>query len=242
MRNQTVLKQAYIPAPSKSFVPSSGQPSAERRRFAKATIAFVTLAVAALVPATVFAQQAASAPTGHRIAVIDVGYIFKNLPEIKAQISKVEADLKKDEAELKQKREALKQAVEQLKTLKIGTADYAKQEEYVANLESKLRLNRSRKQNQLRGVEAKIYFDNYQRIAAAVKAIATHNNIKLVLRFNSEDMDLEQNDSVARGVMKNVVYQDSTINITDTVIKYLERQTNTAQVATGGNAASATQR
>jgi Skp family chaperone for outer membrane proteins len=238
-----VLKKNDPATPPKSFAPSAGQPSAELRWFARAAIAFATLAVSALAPATLVAQQADSTQSaGHRVAVIDVGYIFKNLPAIKAQVSKVEGDMKKYEAELKQQRDTLKQAVEQLKTLKVGTLDYARQEERVADLESKLRLDKTRKHNQLRGVEAQIYYDNYQRIAAAVKAIATHNNIKLVLRFNSEDMDLEQNDSVVRGVMKNVVYQDSTINITNTVMKYLARQTNTAQVATGDSAASGTQR
>ena len=156
--------------------------------------------------------------------------------------SKVEGDLKRYDAELKQKRDALKQSVAQLKTLKVGTADYARQEEHVAKLESKLRLDMVRKHKELGDAEAKLYYDNYQRIYAAVKAIATHNNIKLVLRFNSEEMDLEQNDSVARGVMKNVVYHDSTIDMTNTVMRYLEQQANTSQVATAGSAASATSR
>ena len=174
--------------------------------------------------------------------MIDVAYIFKNLPAIKAHVSKVKGDLKKEELELKQRRDTLKQAVEQLKTLKVGTADYARQEEYVANLESKLRLHRVHKHRELSDAEARIYYDNYQQIAAALRAIATDNNIQLVLSFNSEEMDLEQNDSVARGVMKNVVYHDSTINMTNTVMRYLEQQANTSQAATSGNASSTTSR
>jgi hypothetical protein len=38
--------------------------------------------------------------------------------------------------------------------------------------------------------EAKVYYDNYRRIAAAVRVIATRNNIKLVLRLNRKDMRL----------------------------------------------------
>lgn len=238
-----MLKETSTPAPSKPFVRSSGQPSAELRWFGNAAIAFVTLAVFSLAPATGSAQQAESThQPGHRVAVIDVGYIFKNLPAIKAQVSKVQGDIKKHEAELKQKRDTLKQSVAQLKTLKVGTAEYARQEEHVAKLDCKLRLDTRHRHHELGDAEAKIYYDNYQRITAAVKAIATHNNIKLVLRFNSKDMDLEQRDSVARGVMRNVVYHDSTMNITNTVMRYLEQQTKTSQVATGGSAASATNR
>ncbi len=238
-----MLKKTCAPTPSKPFVQSPTQPSAELRWFGTVVIAFATLAVSAWAPATSSAQQAESTQQlDHRVGVIDVAYIFKNLPAIKAQISKVEGELKKYEAELKQKRDTLKQSAAQLKTLKVGTADYARQEEHVANLESKLRLDVGRRHQELGNAEAKIYYDNYQRIAAAVKAIATHNNIKLVLRFNSEDMDLERTDSVARGVMKNVVYHDSTIDMTNTVMRYLERQASTSQVATGGSAASATNR
>ena len=41
-----------------------------------------------LAPTSVAAQEA-----GHRIAVVDVAYIFKNHAGIKAQVSKVENDL-----------------------------------------------------------------------------------------------------------------------------------------------------
>ena len=36
-----------------------------------------------------------------------------------------------------------------------------------------------------------IYFENYQSIANGVKFLANHYKINLVLRYNSEDMDLE---------------------------------------------------
>jgi Skp family chaperone for outer membrane proteins len=220
-------------------VQSASQSIEVLRWFGNAAIAFATLAGSALAPATVLAQQAEPAhQPGHRVALVDVGYIFKNLPAIKAHVSKVQSDREKDEAEIKQKRDTLKQAVEQLKTLKVGTVEYARQEEYVANLDSKLRLNGIREHRGLGDAEAIIYYDNYQRIAAAVRAVAIHNNIKLVLRYDSEDIDSQQNDSVVRGVMNNVVYHDSTIDMTNVVIRYLEKQTDTSQDATIGNASS----
>lgn len=195
--------------------------------------------VFALIQTPLWAQQAESTRrSGHNIAVIDIAHIFKNLPSIQAQVKKVEADVKKYEAEIKQQQEALKQAVEQLKTLRPGTSDYARQEERIAAMDSKLRLDMNRKQQELRDAESKIYFDNYQRIAAAVKVIAVHNKIHLVLRFNGEEMELEKTDSVARGVMKSIVFHDSTINMTDTVMKYLEQQGGGAHIATGGRRTS----
>ena len=86
------------------------------------TMAFVTLT--ALAPVAASAEDA-----GHRIAVVDVAYIFKTHPGIKAQVEKVENDLKAYDAQLQAKREEFKQAAEQLKTFKVGSPEYAAQEE-----------------------------------------------------------------------------------------------------------------
>ena len=63
-----------------------------------------------------------------------------------------------------------------------------------------------------------------------------------MLNHRSEEMDLEQNDSVTRGVMKQVVYHDSKINLTQAVMRYLEQQANGLQATTSGNASSTTSR
>ena len=238
-----MLTTSTAPAPSILSLQTSNQPSGVRRWLGKAAMAFAALAGSAFAPASLSAQQAE--PThqpGHRVALVDVAYIFKNLPAIKAHVSKVKGDLKKDELERKQRRDTLRQAVEQLKTLKVGSADYARQEEYVANLESQSRLHRVHKYRGLSEAEARLYCDSYQQIAAALRAIATDHNIQLVLNISSTEMDVEQKDSVVRGVMKNVVYHDSTVNITNTVMRYLEQQANAPQAATSGNASSAISR
>ncbi len=159
----------------------------------------------------------------HRVAVIDVAFIFKNHPAIKAQVSEVENELKSYDQELKGKSEELKQLAAELKSFKVGSPDHTSTEERLAGMESKLRLEMARKRKELSDAEAKIYYDNYQRIVACVKALADHNKIDLVLRHNGEEMSLEQGESVIRGVMKNVVYHNAAIDMTQTVMQYLDR-------------------
>ncbi|MCG8652617.1 MAG: OmpH family outer membrane protein, partial [Pirellulales bacterium] len=98
---------------------------ADVRFIGKAAIAMAMITLSSLAPVV------ASAEDGHLIAVVDVAYIFKNHPVIKAQVTTVENDLKNFDTELKQKREDLKQAAAQLKTLKVGTPNYTQQEELV---------------------------------------------------------------------------------------------------------------
>ncbi|MGB7343370.1 MAG: OmpH family outer membrane protein [Pirellulaceae bacterium] len=182
---------------------------------------------------TVLAPSMASAQDSTRVAIVDVAYIFKNHPGIKAQVTKVESDLKRYDEELKQKRDQLKLAAEKLKTFTAGSPDYSAQEEQVASMESKLRLDMARKRKELADAEARIYFDNYQQIAAGVKFLAEHNKINLVLRYNSEEMNQDQGDSVIRGVMKNIVYHDDSLNMTPIVMQYLDRALKVATPAPG---------
>jgi Skp family chaperone for outer membrane proteins len=198
------------------------------RVFGIAVILLTIVTLSALAPTNVQAQEA-----GHRIAVVDVAYIFKEHPGIKAQVAKVENDLKAYDEQLKGKRDELRQAAEQLKTFKINTPEYAAAEERVAGMESMLRLDMARKRKELADAEAKIYFENYQRIAAGVKFLAQHYKINLVLRYNSEDMDLEQAESVIRGVMKNIVYHDDALDMTKGVMQYLDEMA--AAPATAAN-------
>ncbi len=190
----------------------------------------ITMVMATLSAA---APLAGAAEGGHRIAVVDVASIFKNHAGIKAQVAKVESDLKKYDGELKIKRDALQQAAAQLKTLKVGTAAYSAQEEIVASMESKLRLEMNRKRQELADAESQIYYENYQRIAAGVKFLAEHYKINIVLRFNSEDMDQAQGDSVIRGVMKNVVYYDESLDMTKGVMQYLDQTMKVAENPNG---------
>lgn len=230
------------------FFSTSAAATTRRRRLAPILRKQLALGCGLLLGSTVAlgtirAEQAeTSRRSGYDIALIDVAYLFKHAPSIEAQTSKVKADLKRFDEELKQQRETLQRSAAQLKTLKIGTAEYARQEEQLASMEANLRLDVTRKQQQLREAEAKLYYDNYQRIVSAVRAIANHNQIKLVLRFNSQEIDGENSESVGRGVMRNVVYHDSAINMTDSVMHYLEQQSQASRAAGSGTAASAVRR
>ncbi len=197
------------------------------RFIGKVAIGMALVTLSALAPVT------ASAEDYHRVAVVDVAYIFKNHPGIKAQVSKVESELKAYDAELTKKRQELQDAAAQLKTLKVGTAAYSQQEELVASMESKLRLDMNRKRKELGDAEAKIYFENYQRIASGVKFLAQHYKINLVLRYNSEEMDRDQGDTVIRGVMKSVVYHDDALDMTKGVMQYLDQTMKGVEVAGG---------
>lgn len=183
----------------------------------------VAITLSTLLGSTSANSQTAAAQEMGPIGVIDVAYIFKNDPSIKSQIESVENQLKEIDTDLKARRDELKNAAELLKTFKPGSDQYSSQEEKVAAMESRLRLDMARKRKELQDSEAKIYFENYQRIVAGVKVIADHYKVKVVLRYNSDEMEADKGESVLRGVMKSVVYHDPAIDMTQGVMTYLNR-------------------
>lgn len=185
-------------------------------RISKATtIVLSALLSIALVPSLASAQQAA----GGKIAVIDVAYIFKNAESIKSEVAQIEQSMKAYEQEMANVRKTMQQEAELLKTFKPGTPEYAQQEEKLAGMESKVKLETIRKRKELADAEAKIYFDNYQKIRQVVKQVSEYNGIDLVLRYNSEEMELDKQDSVLRGVMKGVVYHSPKLDLTQMVMQ-----------------------
>ena len=54
--------------------------------------------------------------------------------------------------------------------------------------------------------------------------MADYYKINLVLRYNSDKLDLEKPESVVRGVMKNIVYHDQDLDMTKAIMQYLTKQ------------------
>lgn len=186
-----------------------------------------SVAVTCLTVSSASAQGTGGQPTaasGHRVAVVDVGKIFKEAPAIQSQIASVKEEMEAFDKQLKGKREKLQAEGQKLKQFKSGTPEYIQIEESLANMETQLRLEMGRKRQELANAEARIYYDNYQQIVASVQTVAEYNKLNLVLRYNSEEMDQEQSDSVLRGVMKNVVYHDKSLDITGLVMQVFAKR------------------
>jgi Skp family chaperone for outer membrane proteins len=73
--------------------------------------------------------------------------------------------------------------------------------------------------------EAKILFDTYQDVFAAVRYHSEINGIAVVHRFNSERADPNIPDDVLRELNKSVVYYHPKIDITDAVLAMVNQGT-----------------
>lgn len=142
--------------------------------------ATIVASIVMLAGSPVLAQQ------GMNVALLDVGYIFKNHPGFKQQMESMKSDVQSFEQSMKQKQTQIQAAGQQIGTLKPGSADYKKLErettEQLANLKVEMQLKRK----EIMESEAKIYLATYKQVTAAVAAFANAKNIDLVLRYDRE--------------------------------------------------------
>ena len=139
-----------------------------------------------ILPATLLLIASSSAWAQVNVALLDVGFIFKNHQGFKQQMDAMKADVAKFEQELKTQQQSIQQRSRQLGTLKAGSPQYKQLEktttEDLADLKVKMQLRRK----EIMEEEAKIYMNTYKEVMSAVSAFANGNNIHLVLRYDRE--------------------------------------------------------
>jgi Skp family chaperone for outer membrane proteins len=189
----------------------------------------VGLSLAQAPPANRPAVPAAGGAPAGPIAVIDVTYILEHYAKLKTAMEVYKADAQKVEDALKKERDGIAKRAEGIKAFQPGSPEYKKLEEELTKAESDWKLNVASKRRDFAEKESKYYLYAYQELTAAVKAYSERNGIQLVLRFNGAPIDPNNREMVQMEVFKMVMYYDKSIDITDIILKEMNR---TAGVAT----------
>jgi len=127
------------------------------------------------------------------------------------------------EANVKKERDTLKSLVDSLEQYRAGTPDYKRLEEDITRRQADLatRVQLQKKDFLLR--EARVHYTVYQEILQEVDYFAASRGISMVLRFNSEPVDVERPDDVLRHINKPIVWVPQGCNITPYVLERLNR-------------------
>jgi Skp family chaperone for outer membrane proteins len=190
-------------------------------------VAGVLIGAGILIDSGANAQGQAGAPRatgGTNVAVIDVGFIFKNATRFKQSMDDIKNDDERFKQEITAKNEAMQADVQNLQKMSKASTEYKILEERIAGDQTKLRLDMARKQKERVEQEAKVYFNAYRELEDHINKFATTYGIDLVLRFNAEEMDPSQPESVLNGINRFVVYQRD-LNITAHILDQMNRNT-----------------
>ena len=158
------------------------------------------------LPATPAQAQATARPPATHQAVIDIGYIFKNHAQFKSQMDKMRDEVMAAENGLKAERDRINGLVEQLKGFNPGTPEFKKLEAEVAKAQGEFNVEAQLQKKDFMDREAAIYLQTYSEVVDRVTQLAEYNNIALVIRYDSSEIDPTDRGSVIKGVNRNVVY------------------------------------
>ncbi len=179
-----------------------------------------SLAILASTPALVCGQNG---PPGTRVAVIDISAIFKQHPGFKQAMETMKVEVTSFENQLRARGEEMQKLQEQMQEFKPTSAEYKQLEARILKLQADGQAAAAIKKKEFLERESKIYYATYQEIQAEVARFAEQYGIGLVVRFNSEDIDQDQRNSILEGVNRAVVYQKN-LNITDAVLERIVRR------------------
>lgn len=166
------------------------------------------------------AAGAPAVPACH-VAVIDVGYIFKNHARFKAAMDKMKDEVLAAENALKAERDRINGLMEQLKGFNVGTPEYRKLEAEVAKAQGDFSVNAQLQKKDFMDREAKVYLQVYGEVERAVSQFAREKGIAVVHRFDGDPVDATDRNRILGSITKPIVYHDPQIDITPDILRML---------------------
>ena len=162
-------------------------------------VIFFIAAVVALGASVVSAQE-----TG-RVAILDVAKVFKDNTSFGDKMAALKAEAERLKGQVTAEQDRIKVEVMKLRDLKPGP-ERNKREADLEQQHTHLRTTTRQAESELLSQEARVYFDTYREMQAVVEAIAQANGLSLVLRFDSEDIDPNNQQSVKKGLNRSLVF------------------------------------
>jgi len=178
---------------------------------------------------TVFGQAPAAggaAAPKSSIALVDVGYILKNHPNMNANMEAIKAEMTAAQEDIESRRTALLKDQESIgKMFEPDSTQFKQKQESLISSESKLRVDFMGKEKEFAEKQATVIFKSYQSINRAIEAVAKHYQYDIVLRYSKEqnEMDPKKPQSVNFGVQRDVLFHNPGIDVTEIVLGVLNR-------------------
>ena len=177
-------------------------------------VSFASLAITAL-----FSINAANAQT--KVAIVDVGAIFKQHTSFAKQLEALKAQADGFKAEALRAQQALSESAQVLQEFQPDTDDFRARQTELAQKAAALQVEQNSLMQKLMEKEAMLHFETYQQVNALISQYCDDRGIQLVLRYNNQEMDLAQPGSVMQRVNSSVIYHDPNNDITQAIVGQL---------------------
>jgi Skp family chaperone for outer membrane proteins len=167
-------------------------------------------------------NRAPNAPAPTVFVLLDVIKLQKENPRLKLGLERLNEERQAIGVDLKKQEDALKEMYAQLKQMKAGTRDYDDLDRRIMSKAADLQAQAAMRQKELAKKEAKLHYSVFQDIQEEVDRFAARNQIAAVLRFNSDQPDLENPEDIRRDLAtKQIVWYEASLDITPDIRKAL---------------------
>jgi Skp family chaperone for outer membrane proteins len=185
-----------------------------------------------LLPAFAAALIALAAQTSHGqdnqpaaagpgvVAVLDVFRVFNENAEHSAAMEQIRQSAEAVKASVEGEMQTISSEAQQVMKLEAGSPERNQKEADLEQRQTALRTRARQEELDLLAREAGVYYQTWTRMQQVITAVAEHNNISLVLRFDSAAIDPENRGDVIKGVNRAVIYHDR-LDMTDLVIQQM---------------------
>ena len=169
-------------------------------------------------------KEPAAANTPHKVALIDMAYVFKNYKKFETlrEDLKLEIAASEEKAKMTQQETAALQA--ELKTFQEGSPEYTKTEKKLVQKAAEFEGFRREKSREFLKKESQIYLQVYNEVEDVVESYAKYSGYTLVMRFNREDPDNENPQQVLQNMNRQVVYYRNDDDITQKILSALNKK------------------
>ena len=175
----------------------------------------------------------ASAQT--KVAIVDIGVVFKNHPVFSQQLESLKQEAEQFKANSVQLQQQLMQKAEVLRQYTPGSAEFKKAESDLAKESAGLEVEQRDKMRTLMQREAKLHFNTYTEVNNLIGQYCDQRQIQLVLRFNSEPMDPSKPGTIMQRVNGSIIYYDQDKDITQKIIAQLVQMNGSANRGADAN-------
>ncbi|MBX3417865.1 MAG: OmpH family outer membrane protein [Pirellulaceae bacterium] len=140
------------------------------------------------------------------VAVLDVAKVFKENLDFSNQMEAIRQEADRMRNQLQAAQEDFRRQATEISQLPVGTPERKQAEAAFAQRQATFQTQARQDETDLLVKEAKAYYTTYQKLQNVVGQIAQQNNISLVLRFDSTEINPTNPNEVVAGVNRAIVY------------------------------------
>ncbi len=186
---------------------------------------FQSLTTAAILAlacvSSLWAPTTAQAQTN--VALVDIGMIFKSHPVFGQQLEGLRQEAEQFKAQTQQMKQDLLREAQGLQEYEPTSPEYKAEETRLAQKSAAKEVEQRNKMRDLMKMEAQLHFDTYNEIKAMISEYAQKQGVRMVMRYNSQEIDPAVPASIMQKVNSSIVFHTNQKDITQEIVGQIAR-------------------